>query len=42
MMIDEAKNYDAYSLRKMIGYKDDQDSGCSESCEAYSEDLVSI
>ena len=32
----EAKNLDAYSLRKMIGYKDDQDSGCSESCEAYS------
>ena len=38
----EASNYDAETLRKMIGYKDDQDSGCSESCEAYSEDLVSI
>ena len=31
----EAESMDAKSLRKMIGYADDQDSGCSESCEAY-------
>lgn len=31
----EAEKLDAKTLRKMIGYKDDQDSGCSESCEAY-------
>ena len=34
-ILNEAKDYDATTLRKMIGYKDDQDSGCSESCEAY-------
>tara|TARA_R110000851_G_C13003390_1_gene558541 strand:+ start:252 stop:1184 length:933 start_codon:yes stop_codon:yes gene_type:complete len=31
----EAEKLDPKMLRKMIGYKDDQDSGCSESCEAY-------
>ncbi|PHR55950.1 MAG: hypothetical protein COA43_14620 [Robiginitomaculum sp.] len=31
----EAGKLDVQTLRKMIGYKDDQDSGCSESCEAY-------
>lgn len=36
----EAINYDAATLRKMIGYGGDQDSGCSESCEAYSEDSL--
>lgn len=36
-IIAEASNYDAGVLRKMIGYKDDQDSGCSESCEAYGQ-----
>jgi len=33
----EAEKLDAKTLRKMIGYKDDQDSGCSESCEPYLE-----
>ena len=37
MMLEEANNHDEYTLRKMIGYKDDQDSGCSESCEAYQD-----
>ena len=31
----EAEKLDSVTLRKMIGYKDDQESGCSESCEAY-------
>lgn len=35
MMIEESKGYTEEYLRKRIGYKDDQDSGCSESCEAY-------
>lgn len=34
-LIEESKHMDAYSLRKMIGYSQDDDSGCSESCEAY-------
>lgn len=34
-ILNEAKDYDAVTLRKMIGYKDDHDAGCSESCEAY-------
>jgi len=33
----EAEGMDVKSLRKMIGYKDDQDSGCSESCESYDQ-----
>lgn len=33
----ESEIMDEYTLRRMIGYKDDQDSGCSESCEPYSE-----
>lgn len=33
----ESELMDEYTLRRMIGYKDDQDSGCSESCEAYAE-----
>lgn len=33
----EAEKLDAKTLRKMIGYKGDQDSGCSESCEAYTD-----
>jgi len=37
MMIEESKGYTEEYLRKRIGYQDDQDSGCSESCEAYAE-----
>lgn len=35
MMIAEASSMSEISLRRMIGYSDDKDSGCSESCEAY-------
>ena len=37
MIIGEASLYDAYTLRKMIGAEKDNDSGCSESCDPYSE-----
>jgi 3'-phosphoadenosine 5'-phosphosulfate sulfotransferase (PAPS reductase)/FAD synthetase len=34
----ESELMDEYTLNRLIGYKDDQDSGCSESCEAYAGD----
>lgn len=34
----QSENMDKYTLRVMIGYKDDQDSGCSESCNGYLND----
>lgn len=34
-IFNEAKEMDAKTLRKMIGYSPDEDSGCSESCNAY-------
>lgn len=34
-IIRESVEFDSATLRKMIGYSPDEDSGCSESCEAY-------
>lgn len=35
----ESELMDEYTLNRLIGYKDDQDSGCGESCEPYSGEL---
>jgi hypothetical protein len=34
-LIRESEEFDARTLRNLIGYSPDEDSGCSESCEAY-------
>lgn len=34
-LLSEAENLEKETLRKMIGYKADEESGCSESCEPY-------
>ncbi len=39
-IIDEAQLCDEYTLRKLVGVKDDDESGCSESCEPYQTDFI--
>lgn len=40
-IISESSMMDIRQLRSRIGYRTDDDSGCSESCEPYTEDLFS-